>query len=449
MHQQCISETEKLKIVLIGYGSIGQALTPMLRRHFPHIASLRAFAADDGGVQVAQQYGVLFTRLPLTRENFQRVLAQCLGPGDVLVNVSVNVSSLALIGWCRENGVMYLDTCLEPWAGGYEDGQLTNYALRKQAMRLRGKGPATALVANGANPGLVTHFVKQGLEELASIKRVPFCGNYAQLALALGVSTVQIAERDTQDDTPDDGRFHSPDTFVNTWSVDGFIAELCHQPVEMGWGTHEAPRNDVLAFDGPGSVYMPGRTGLDTRVRSWAPSVGEQAAHLVTHHEAHSIADMLTVRAHGVPTYSPTVYYAYRPCAPAMAMIDRLRQKAVHLRDVGKAVMQHPLTGYDELGALLVHDTGAYWYGSTLTIDEANALAPCNNATSMQVVATIVASIKWMVLHPFEGVIEPEDVDHDFVLRESMGYLGRAGGVESGWRPAGVPRPQFHDFLIQ
>lgn len=434
-----------MKIVLIGYGSIGQALTPMLRRHFPELESIRAFAADDRGVEVAKRYGVRFALHPLTADNLESVLAQALSPGDLLINVSVNVSSLALIEWCQTNRVMYLDTCLEPWEGGYENGQLTNYALRKGAMRLRGKGHITALVANGANPGLITHFVKKGLEELALIKGVRFRGNHAQLAMDLGVSTVQIAERDTQDDQ----RLYLRNTFVNTWSVDGFISELCYQPVEMGWGSHEVSRNDVQEFDGPGSVHMPGRTGLDTRIRSWVPSVGEQEAHLVTHHEAHSIAEMLTVREHGSLTYCPTVYYAYRPCEKAMEMIDRLRRKVENPGKVEKAVMQDPVTGQDELGALLVHATGAYWYGSSLTVEQAKSLAPYNNATSMQVVATIVASIKWMLLHPYEGVIEPEDVDHNFVLNESLAYLGHVCGVESGWRPADVEAPQLQDFLIQ
>jgi homospermidine synthase len=286
--------------------------------------------------------------------------------------------------------------------------------------------------------------VKRGLEELARIKGVGFCGDYARLAMDLGVSTVQVAERDTQDD----GRRYPRNTFVNTWSVDGFIAEVCHQPVEMGWGSHESPRDDVRDFDGPGSVYMPGRTGLNTRVRSWVPSVGEQAAHLVTHHEAHSIAEMLTVREHGCLTYCPTVYYAYRPCVKAMEMIDRLRTEVERAVVAEKTVMQDPVAGQDELGALLIHGTGAYWYGSTLTVGQARSLAPYNNATSMQVVATIVASIKWMLLHPDQGVIEPEDVDHDFVLNESLAYLGHVGGVESGWRPADVEAPQLQDFLI-
>jgi homospermidine synthase len=434
-----------LRIVLIGYGSIGQALTPMLRRHFPELASIRAIAADNRGADVARQYGVLFTLHPLKADNFQRLLAPLLSAGDLLINVSVNVSSLALMTWCRENRVMYLDTCLEPWEGGYEAEQLTNHALRQQAMRLRGKGHATALVANGANPGLITHFVKQGLEELALIKGIEFRGDHAKLALDLGVSTVQIAECDTQDDR----RCYPRTTFVNTWSVDGFISELCHQPVEMGWGSHEAPRSDVLNFDGACSAYMPGRTALNTRVRSWVPSSGEHEAHLVTHHEAHSIADMLTLRKHGTATYSPTVYYAYLPCGKAMEMIGRLHNKAESLAEVEKAVMQNPVTGQDELGALLIHDSGAYWYGSTLTVEQAKSLAPYNNATSMQVVSTIIASIKWMLLHPYEGVIEPEDVDHRFILNESLAYLGHVRGVDSGWRPADVEHPQFQDFLLQ
>ena len=58
---------------------------------------------------------------PLTRENFRRVLNPLVGRGDFLLNVSVDVSSIALIKFCWEKGAMYLDTCIEPWPGGYTD----------------------------------------------------------------------------------------------------------------------------------------------------------------------------------------------------------------------------------------------------------------------------------------------------------------------------------------
>ena len=77
--------------------------------------------AEDKGREEAAQYGIKFVKERLTRENFRRVLNPLLGRGDFLINVSVEVSSIALIKLCWEKGAMYLDTCLEPWPGGYTD----------------------------------------------------------------------------------------------------------------------------------------------------------------------------------------------------------------------------------------------------------------------------------------------------------------------------------------
>src|SRR5262249_37157784 len=123
----------------------------------------------------AGDLGVTFILNPLTRENYLRVLDPMLSRGDFLLNLSVEVSSLALIEFCHRKGVFYLDTCIEPWPGGYTDSSLSpsqrsNYALREQALEVRrktsGKGP-TAILTHGANPGLVSHFVKQAMLDVA------------------------------------------------------------------------------------------------------------------------------------------------------------------------------------------------------------------------------------------------------------------------------------------
>jgi homospermidine synthase len=67
---------------------------------------------------------------------------------DFVLNLSVDVSSVALIQLCHEKGALYLDTCIEPWPGGYTDPNIpasrrTNYALREEVLELR-KGGATA-----------------------------------------------------------------------------------------------------------------------------------------------------------------------------------------------------------------------------------------------------------------------------------------------------------------
>src|SRR4029453_16724639 len=125
-------------------------------------------------------------------------------------NVSVEVSSIALIKFCWEKGAMYLDTCIEPWPGGYTDptvpaAKRTNYALREEALALRpGNARApTAVLTHGANPGLVSHFVKQALLNIAADTdsqpvNPKSRSDWGELARALGVKVIHIAERDTQ-----------------------------------------------------------------------------------------------------------------------------------------------------------------------------------------------------------------------------------------------------------
>ena len=160
----------------------------------------------------AQEYGIRFMKQPLTRENFRHVLEPLVGRGDFVLNVSVDVSSIALVKWCWEHGALYLDTCIEPWPGGYTDPTLSpshrsNYALREEALALRkikDKDPKpTAVLTHGANPGLVSHFVKQALINLAVDFKID-AGNpttredWAALARSVGVKVIHIAERDTQ-----------------------------------------------------------------------------------------------------------------------------------------------------------------------------------------------------------------------------------------------------------
>ena len=86
------------RIVFVGFGSIGQGTLPLVLRHIG-IAPERItiVTADDRGKEEAEQYGIKVVREALTRENFRRVLNPLLGRGDFLLNVSVDVSSIALI----------------------------------------------------------------------------------------------------------------------------------------------------------------------------------------------------------------------------------------------------------------------------------------------------------------------------------------------------------------
>src|SRR5437016_642479 len=113
------------RLVIVGFGSIGQGVLPLLLRHIElRPEQVTIITAEPRGADVAAEYGVRFVETALTGENYRAVLAAYLGSGDFLLNVSVDVSSLALIELCQEIGALYLDTCIEPWPGGYTDPRL-------------------------------------------------------------------------------------------------------------------------------------------------------------------------------------------------------------------------------------------------------------------------------------------------------------------------------------
>jgi homospermidine synthase len=94
------------------------------------------------------------------------------------------------------------------------------------------------------------------------------------------------------------------------------------------------------------------------------------------------------------------------------------------------------VSGIDELGVLLMgHGRGIYWYGSQLSISEARSLAPHNSATSLQVTAPVMAGVIWAMKNPDCGLIEPDDMPYEQILRICRPYLGNVIGAYGDWTP--------------
>jgi homospermidine synthase len=293
-------------------------------------------------------------------------------------------------------------------------------------------------MTHGANPGLVSHFVKQALLNIAADTGRGFAvpttrEGWARIAAMLGVKVIHIAERDTQTAAIAKKRGE----FVNTWSIDGFVGEG-NQPAELGWGTHEK----ILPADGRhhdfgrgGAIYL-NRRGAATRVRSWTPLEGAYHGFLITHNESISIADYLTLTEGGTVRYRPTVHYAYHPCDDAVLSLHELAGKNWHMQAEQRLLMDEIVRGTDELGVLLMgHARGAYWYGSRLSIEEARRLVPHNNATSLQVTAAVLGGIVWAIENPASGVVEADQLDHARVLEIARPYLGHMVSEYSDWTP--------------
>ncbi len=338
------------RVLVLGCGSVAQCTVPLLIRDLA-IDPQRITIVDvlDNRARVADSIaaGVTYQQDQVTPDNIDAFLSARVGDGDLLLDLAWNIDNPTILQWCRDHGVRYLNTSVEVW-DPYDDMASTHpldrtlyvrhMDLRRMVAAWGDNKGATAVVEHGANPGLVSHFTKQALTEIArrmlrdgiasdagALERALTDEEYATLAMLTGTKVIHISERDTQiTDVP-----KQVDEFVNTWSVDGFFEEGI-APAELGWGTHEKrlpPNGYVHHGYGPCNQICIARPGMETWVRSWVPA-GEIRGMVVRHGEALTISDHLTVWGDdGNPVYRPTVHYAYHPSDAAINSVLELRMR--------------------------------------------------------------------------------------------------------------------------
>ena len=458
------------RIVFVGFGFVARCTLPILLDHIrikPSAITILEFQPDEAALRPWVEKGVNFVRAKVEPHNLGELLGRHLSAGDVLIDLAWNIDCCEIVQWCHDHGVLYLNTSVELW-NPYENAQnapptkMTLYwrhmNLRRMVAGWTTTGP-TAVLEHGANPGLISHFTKHALLDIAKVclEERTFSGEQAEriadhartrefnhLAHELGVKVIHCSERDTQiSDRPKE-----VDEFVNTWSVEGFREEGT-TTAEMGWGTHEKelPPFAYEHDDGPRSQICLARMGINTHVVSWVPHF-TIVGMVVRHGEAFSITEKLTVRdAAGRAIYRPTVHYAYCPCDAAIASLWELRGNDYRLQSRERIMTDEITSGSDILGALVMgHPLNSWWCGTDLSIEESRRLVPHQNATTMQVAISVVAATMWMIEHPAEGVRLPDDLPHDFVLDVARPYLGRFLSLPSDWTPLKYYSNAFHGF---
>lgn len=440
-----MNSSEGRKLIIIGFGSISKAVLPLfLREQKRNFNSITVVSENvDGSEAFAPE--VEFINIALTAGNYEQILSEIVGVCDFILNLSINVSSEALIAYAQRVGALYLDTCIEPWEGFYTNSTLStsdrsNYALRESLLSKKDseESKSTCVIAHGANPGLVSHFVKKALVGIGAVVYgvTPEPKNrkeWGELSKDLGVKVIHIAERDTQRST----LAKADNCFINTWSVAGFLSEA-GQPAELGWGTHEndLPLGARSHENGCKAAIYLEKPGAGVPVKTWTPIGGPCQGLLITHNEAVSIADYFTVSGPDGVAYRPTVHYAYNPCEEALLSLHSLIGGGWNMPDKSIIIKDEIVEGVDALGVLIMgHELNAYWYGSLLSIDEARRTLPFNNATSLQVVAGVYAGVVWALENPQEGVVEAEDMDYKRVLGVAEAYLGEVVGIQTDWQP--------------
>ena len=446
------------KVLVVGCGAVAQCALPLLLDLVdiaPSRVTVLDFVDNRDRVREVLERGVRYLQYRITPENYQETLTELLGTGDLLIDLGWNIDTLELLEWCRANSVLYINTSVEQW-DPFADGERHDprpYTLYVRQMRLRAmldrwgdNAGTSAVVDHGANPGLVSHFTKRALMELASqIARSSAAGtrraaleealsaqNFRKLAQLSNVQVIHISERDSQITNQP----KRPNEFVNTWSIDGLYEEGM-APAEMGWGTHEReiPCDGVQHEAGPQNQICLTSLGVNTWARSWVPS-GEIMGMVIRHGEAYGISDRLTIWEGDRAVYRPTVHYVYCPSDSTIASLLELKMRQYEMQPAKRILADEIVSGRDELGVLLMgHDLKSWWCGSLLDIHETRRLAPGQNATTLQVAISVIAGAIWMIRHPQSGLRLPDDIDHQEILAIAKPYLGEVVSEAVNWTP--------------
>jgi len=455
------------RVVILGCGSVAQCLLPLLIERFAFDpTSISVIESRNNRERIASSIaqGVQYFQLEVDRGNLNATLDTFLGDGDLLIDLAWNIGLSDLLEWCRDHNVRYLNTSVEVWEP-YLDPATTSpqertlywrhMELREQLARWGSNDGPSAVVEHGANPGLVSHFTKQALHDIASrvildglllerhaaLIEALEAGRFNMVAKLLDVKVIHIAERDTQiTDQP-----KLPGEFVNTWSVDGFYEEGV-APAEMGWGTHEK-RLPEFAYvhegAGPRNQICLAQMAHKTLVRSRTPS-GQIIGMVIRHGEAFTICDHLTVWEGDEAVYRPTVHYAYCPSDVAWASFVELEGSQYEYPQRQRIMNDEIISGRDELGVLLMgHPYKSWWTGMLTTIEEAREAAPHQSATTIQVAASILGAVDWMLRAPNEGVRVPDELPWRQVIDVANDYVGTTWSGPLDWDPVSTKADWF------
>ncbi|MCX5715999.1 MAG: saccharopine dehydrogenase NADP-binding domain-containing protein [Candidatus Omnitrophica bacterium] len=448
----------KNKILIVGYGSVAKCALPVFLKHIdvPYKNITIVDFVDKRDVLAPWlKKGIKYSQERITPINITKVLSKHAGPGGLVIDLSWNIECMDMLGWCHDNKALYVNTSVEEWdpyAAIHTRSPFKKSLYYKQMeiydmVSKWTDGSTTAVLDHGANPGLISHFTKRGLVDIAIkaiddkttpkrhaklLRRLLHEENFSRLAMGLGVKVIHISERDTQiTDRPKE-----VDEFVGTWSIEG-LREEGTAPAEIGWGTHE---KDIPLFAtvppyGPGNQIFLSQMGMNTWVRSWVPHC-EIIGMVIRHAEAFSISDKLTVWKRGKAVYRPTVHYAYMPCNETVSSLHELRARNYELQPRQRIMSDEITRGEDILGSLIMgHKYNSWWTGSSLGIKEARRLVPHQNATTVQVAIGAVSAIMWMLENPNKGVCLPDDLPHDYILDIARPYLGKFISEASDWTP--------------
>ena len=169
------------RVLFLGYGAVAQCALPIFVKHFripPENITVLDFEDRSERAEALDR-----PRRPLrppadhAARTWARSWPSTSRPATCWSIWPGTSTAARFLQWCHDHGVLYVNTSVEIWdpytgATKKHPTERTLYwrhmNIRRMTAGWREPGP-TAVIEHGANPGLISHWTKQGLIDIAEI----------------------------------------------------------------------------------------------------------------------------------------------------------------------------------------------------------------------------------------------------------------------------------------
>ena len=326
----------KNRIVQIGFGAVGKSFFEKVSKEIKFDKDNYFIISRDKleytfFLELGGKLGN-FIVTDINRKNFTKIFSKYLNEGDLLIDFADGVGTKDFVEWCAYNNVMYLNTGETDWDDNWYnifEENLKKNELRNQLRQNINVNKYPIVLQHGNNPGLVSHFVKAGLEyivkkQFKNNKKLNILleeNKFNEIAKELELNEIHVNDNDNQEvkDEFDENKLYS------TWSVDSFFFEMLSEATaNIGTNEHIDYEKECRKIDFKNGFLEFKDLAMDKLGKTYYPK-GKFEGFLVPHEETITIAKSLEVKNNDDVIYRPTVMFLYSPCNFAIKYLKQAR----------------------------------------------------------------------------------------------------------------------------
>ena len=454
------------RIVQFGFGAVGKSFYEKVTKEITfHESKYFVITRDKEEFDAYVNLGGLVSNFlvrEVTRDNFSQVFEPYLSSGDLLIDFADTVGTRDICQWCAERNIMYLNTGEADWPDHwyciFEENELKN-VLREQHRQSENTNQYPIVLQHGNNPGLVSHFVKAGIEYIVNtqfkkdkqLKALIKKQQFNQAAQMLGIRMIHVNDIDLQKVKD----AYSDNLLFSTWCTDSFWFEMLSEAT-ANVGTHEKIDYDKECnFVNTEKGYLEfKKLAADKKCRTYYPG-GQFEGFLVPHEETITIAKSLEVKEKGQVVYRPTVVFLYSPCDFATNYFKDAKvndypnphpdkpkdcenengrtiiRGYVYPENVEIVYQEKIAAGTEYVGVLLLGDHfQPVWVGNrveTSFLYKSKKDSYWQTPTITPVAMSALAAVCWMLKNREKGGIYfPDDIpDYKYIIKTAEKYISK------------------------